>query len=477
MTKFSAAQQSQLAQIGAFLRENREKQSKSLEDIAIGTYIRPQLLSGIEMGDPDTLPEPIFVQGFIRRYAEALGLKGVELAQQFTVNSIPSTPRPLKNTESESSSTTRLTRPANAPKSPPTSASPKVQGAPMFSAGSAAPLEESLVSNTPQAPPAGERQLVVDDAVANLDPANLDTANLDTANTGELPNTLSGLNTPDADIPVVPGFNSTPDLSPPDLSTLEPSTPDLSAPDLSPPDRSDSLANKVSDFDQKNLVNASVERPEIKTPQITAPPSDLSQPEMPQITTPQFDDDLPTAFTTEQTPAELTRPVGYANARPVGVDLGDSASPNLKPFAIGAIVVAALTAGVVLLANLLGGGDPAPSGVADAPDATEQPADVETLPPVPEEPEVVEAPAVSDAPVYVEATATSEAWVSINADGNPVPIFEGTLQPGDTQVWEAEDTLVVYSGDAGALELAQNGNSAEVMGQGGQPDEKIFTLE
>ncbi|MEO0768086.1 MAG: helix-turn-helix transcriptional regulator, partial [Cyanobacteria bacterium J06649_4] len=64
MAKFSAPQQSQLAQIGAFLRENRQKQQKSLEDIAIRTYIRPQLLNGIEMGDPDVLPEPIFVQGF-----------------------------------------------------------------------------------------------------------------------------------------------------------------------------------------------------------------------------------------------------------------------------------------------------------------------------------------------------------------------------------------------------------------------------
>ena len=97
MTKFSAAQQSQLAQIGAFLKENREKQSKSLQDIAVRTYIRPQLLSGIETGNPDMLPEPIFVQGFIRRYAAPLGLKGIELAQQFTVDSIPSTPRPAKN--------------------------------------------------------------------------------------------------------------------------------------------------------------------------------------------------------------------------------------------------------------------------------------------------------------------------------------------------------------------------------------------
>ena len=110
MTKFSAQQQSQLAQIGTFLREQREQQGKSLEDIAIRTYIRPQLLSGIETGDPELLPEPIFVQGFIRRYAENLGLKGTELSQQFSVDSIPSTPRPARPTIVEDSPTTRLTR-------------------------------------------------------------------------------------------------------------------------------------------------------------------------------------------------------------------------------------------------------------------------------------------------------------------------------------------------------------------------------
>ncbi|MGI8935292.1 MAG: helix-turn-helix domain-containing protein, partial [Phormidesmis sp.] len=123
MTKFSAPQQSQLAQIGAFLRENREKQEKSLEDIAIRTYIRPQLLNGIEKGDPDLLPEPIFVQGFIRRYAEALGLKGTELAQQFTVTSIPSTPRPAQQPAPANSTSTRISRTTpNQPPSPQNSA-------------------------------------------------------------------------------------------------------------------------------------------------------------------------------------------------------------------------------------------------------------------------------------------------------------------------------------------------------------------
>ena len=136
-------------------------------------------------------------------------------------------------------------------------------------------------------------------------------------------------------------------------------------------------------------------------------------------------------------------------------------------------MIAALTAGIVLLTNALGGSDrPSVADNSPAPDVEqlEDPAVPEPeLPPVP----TPAPPAVSDEPVYVEATATSEAWVSIIADGTN--IFEGTLQPGDTELWEAKEEINVYSGDAGALQLAANGGESEVMGDNGQPQEAIFT--
>lgn len=94
MTSYSTVQKQQLSQLGAYLQEKRQEQGKSLEDISLQTYIRAQLLKAVESGDTTDLPQPIFVQGFIRRYADALGLDGSNFAKQFPVHSIPNTPRP-----------------------------------------------------------------------------------------------------------------------------------------------------------------------------------------------------------------------------------------------------------------------------------------------------------------------------------------------------------------------------------------------
>ncbi|MBT9310857.1 helix-turn-helix domain-containing protein [Leptothoe kymatousa] len=94
MTSYSTVQQQQLSQLGAYLQEKRQEQGKSIEDISLQTYIRAQLIQAVESGDTTDLPQPIFVQGFIRRYADALGLDGSNFAKQFPVHSIPNTPRP-----------------------------------------------------------------------------------------------------------------------------------------------------------------------------------------------------------------------------------------------------------------------------------------------------------------------------------------------------------------------------------------------
>ncbi|MEO0867368.1 MAG: RodZ domain-containing protein [Cyanobacteria bacterium J06642_11] len=94
MISYSTVQKQQLSQLGAYLQEKRQEQGKSLEDISLQTYIRAQLLKAVESGDTTDLPQPIFVQGFIRRYADALGLDGSNFAKQFPVHSIPNTPRP-----------------------------------------------------------------------------------------------------------------------------------------------------------------------------------------------------------------------------------------------------------------------------------------------------------------------------------------------------------------------------------------------
>lgn len=89
MGTLDTVQQEQLEAIGTYLSQIREGQARTLEEISAKTYIPMRLLKAIESGQGKTLPEPVFIQGFIRRYADALGLDGVDLSQKFPVNITP----------------------------------------------------------------------------------------------------------------------------------------------------------------------------------------------------------------------------------------------------------------------------------------------------------------------------------------------------------------------------------------------------
>ncbi|KOP28225.1 DNA-binding protein [Hapalosiphon sp. MRB220] len=86
VTSFNEAQQEQLKEIGAYLRQIRQEKSVRIEQITAQTLIRQAFLEALEEGRYEDLPEPIFVQGFIRRYGDALGLDGVALAKNFAIN-------------------------------------------------------------------------------------------------------------------------------------------------------------------------------------------------------------------------------------------------------------------------------------------------------------------------------------------------------------------------------------------------------
>jgi cytoskeletal protein RodZ len=73
-----------LTEIGAQLRETRQQRHISLEEISAKTMIPIRLLSAIEEGRMDCLPEVIYTKGFIRRFADSLGLNGTNLADIFS---------------------------------------------------------------------------------------------------------------------------------------------------------------------------------------------------------------------------------------------------------------------------------------------------------------------------------------------------------------------------------------------------------
>ena len=63
-------------QIGTSLREARIRRGLELRDVEAVTRIRPRYLQALEEEQFDLLPSPTYVKGFMRTYAEFLGLDG-----------------------------------------------------------------------------------------------------------------------------------------------------------------------------------------------------------------------------------------------------------------------------------------------------------------------------------------------------------------------------------------------------------------
>jgi cytoskeleton protein RodZ len=71
------------ARIGAELRQVRERAGWALGDVAAQLRIRLPYLEAIELGDLKALPGPAYEVGFIRAYAQVLGLDGDEILRRF----------------------------------------------------------------------------------------------------------------------------------------------------------------------------------------------------------------------------------------------------------------------------------------------------------------------------------------------------------------------------------------------------------
>ena len=68
--------------IGPALRSAREKRGLSLEEVEQATRIRPRYLEGLEREDYDMLPAQIYARGFLKTYANFLGLDGEALSRE-----------------------------------------------------------------------------------------------------------------------------------------------------------------------------------------------------------------------------------------------------------------------------------------------------------------------------------------------------------------------------------------------------------
>ncbi len=78
-----------LREIARQLVDAREAQNMTLEEVATKTFIPMRILKALESAETFKLPEPIFVQGFIKRYAKLVGLDGEALAQKIPLEQAP----------------------------------------------------------------------------------------------------------------------------------------------------------------------------------------------------------------------------------------------------------------------------------------------------------------------------------------------------------------------------------------------------
>ena len=90
------------AKIGRILEQKRKEKGLSLEDVEQATKIRKRYLDGLEREDYAVLPAGVYAQGFLKTYANYLGLDGEDLSRQLKSRRKPRRERGINyNTEPE----------------------------------------------------------------------------------------------------------------------------------------------------------------------------------------------------------------------------------------------------------------------------------------------------------------------------------------------------------------------------------------
>jgi cytoskeletal protein RodZ len=69
-------------QIGQILEKRRLEKGLSLKEVEQATKIRTRYLEGLEREDPTVLPDPVYARGFLKTYANFLGLDGEQLSRE-----------------------------------------------------------------------------------------------------------------------------------------------------------------------------------------------------------------------------------------------------------------------------------------------------------------------------------------------------------------------------------------------------------
>ena len=87
-TNLQTEQREKLQELGSYLRQRRTEKEITIEAVAQHTKIQMRLLRAIEAGNWEELPEPVYIQGMLKQFANALGLNGAEFASVFPLETL-----------------------------------------------------------------------------------------------------------------------------------------------------------------------------------------------------------------------------------------------------------------------------------------------------------------------------------------------------------------------------------------------------
>lgn len=80
--------------VGSVLRAERERQGRTLEEVYRATHITLRYLSALENGAFAEIPGEVYRKGFLRRYAQYLGLDAEDLVRRYQESQTPATEVP-----------------------------------------------------------------------------------------------------------------------------------------------------------------------------------------------------------------------------------------------------------------------------------------------------------------------------------------------------------------------------------------------
>ena len=77
---------------GAMLRTARIQHNLKVEQVAKELHLDARIVTAMENDDQAALPEPIFVQGYLRSYARLVGLSADEVVSRYSAQGRPNPP-------------------------------------------------------------------------------------------------------------------------------------------------------------------------------------------------------------------------------------------------------------------------------------------------------------------------------------------------------------------------------------------------